>query len=37
MADAIKWANSENRYTREFAANVRIDIGTPDAIIIWEL
>lgn len=32
MADAIKWADSDNPYQREFAASVLGDIGTPDAV-----
>ncbi len=32
MADAIKWADSENPSEREFAADVLQDIGTPDAV-----
>ncbi|MGB8411422.1 MAG: HEAT repeat domain-containing protein [Candidatus Binatus sp.] len=32
MADAIKWANSDDTNTREFAADALTDIGTPDAI-----
>ncbi len=32
MADAIKWANSDNPNRREFACDVLQDIGTPDAI-----
>jgi len=32
MTDAIKWANSNDPYRREFAADVLQDIGTPDAI-----
>jgi hypothetical protein len=32
MSDAIKWADSDNPYQREFAADVLRDIGTPDAV-----
>jgi len=32
MTEAIKWADSDNPYTREFAADVLTDIGTPDAV-----
>jgi hypothetical protein len=32
LKDAIKWANSDDRLTREFAVGVLTDIGTPDAI-----
>ena len=32
MTDAIKWANSDDPYRREFAADVLEDIGTADAI-----
>ncbi len=32
MADAIKWSESDNQFTREFAANVFADIGTPEAL-----
>jgi hypothetical protein len=32
MTDAIKWANSDDPYRRQFAADVLEDIGTPDAI-----
>ncbi len=31
MADAIRWANSDQRVEREFAVNVLTDIGTPEA------
>jgi hypothetical protein len=32
MSDAIKWANSADPNTREFASDLLFDIGTPDAI-----
>ncbi|MFZ0660133.1 MAG: hypothetical protein WAM05_15515 [Candidatus Binataceae bacterium] len=32
MSDAIKWADSDNPYQREFAADVLQDIGTPEAV-----
>jgi hypothetical protein len=32
MSDAIKWSESDNPRTREFAAGVLEDIGTPEAI-----
>lgn len=33
MSDAIKWANSDDHSTREFAVDILSDIGTPDAIL----
>jgi len=32
MLDAIKWSESDNPFTREFAINVFADIGTPEAL-----
>jgi hypothetical protein len=33
MSDAIRWANSDDVSTRDFATEVLSDIGTPDAIV----
>jgi hypothetical protein len=32
MADAIKWSNSDDPLTREFAATIFDDMGTPEAL-----
>jgi hypothetical protein len=33
LTDAIEWANSDDPSTREFATDILLDIGTPEAIV----